>query len=371
MWKFDPDGTLTALAPDAHADAGVWVASEQVVFHRAELPPGRQKMWEQTVAFALEEQLAVAVGEQHFAIGRADDGESGVAVAVVSMQLMEKWFDALREKKLKPRAVWPDVLAVPSEKERPVLWHEGGRCLLRSGLQDGAVGSPEWIKSLLEVAGLAERARIFSDDVEALPEAWRERAELLPGSLDERMLAGPDRGAEAMNFLQGAFRPVSMLTTWGKPWRWAGVVVAVVFAFYLATLAAETRIMNMTTASMKQATVALYKRNFSGQQPVTDLRAQVGRRMSQVKGGVVRRETNPWQTLARIESALSSCKMCRVEEVKLTSSSVSLLVSSSAGFDQLLGRIRKLREVKVDPRPLSDDGDRKRLRLELGMEKAT
>ena len=369
IWKFSPGGTLTALSPDVGGDAGVWVPSERITFCRAELPPGRQNVWEQTVGFALEEQLIAPVDEQHFAIGHAGDSDVGVPVAVISTREMEAWFEDLREKNLKPKAIWPDVLAVPFEEGRAVVWHENERCLLRLGRQNGVVGSPEWVATMLEVSGQTGVARVFSDAAEALPEALRERAEPLPGSFDERMLEGPDEGAAAMNLLQGLFRPVSAIRAWGAPWRWAAAAVAAVFALHLAGLAAEIRIMDAAVASLKEATVELYKQHFPEQELVSDLRAQVERRMSQVQGGVVKRETSPWQALARIEPAISSCKACRVEELNLKGASVSLIMSSSATFDELLRKIRKLDGVKVSSKPLPDDRERKQLRLELTLGK--
>ncbi len=368
MWKIAPDGTLTELTQDLGAEVGVWVPSEQVGFHYAELPPGRQSMWEKTVAFALEEQLITPVDEQHFVIGRVGGDTGKVPVAVVAVQVMREWLDAMHERGLKPQAAWPDVLAVPFERDRrPVLWHEGGRCLLRYDAQTGLAGSLEWIESLLAVGNQADDMRIFSDDVAALPEAWRERAEALPCSLDERMRAGPDQAAAAMNFLQGAFRPMSVLVAWGKPWRWAGTAAAAALALYMVTLAAETRTMNAAVASLQQVTSELYRQHFPEQPPGANLRAQVERRMEQIKGGVNRRETSPWRTLVRVEPAISSCKACRVEEVNFEKSSVSLVISSSGKFDGLLQQIGNLKEVKVVSKPLSDKQKRKRLRLELAM----
>ncbi len=370
IWKIDAGGELTALSQDAGADTGVWVPSEQIAFHRAELPPGRQKMWEQTAPFVIEEQLVTAVDDQHFAIGRPDGPEGEVPVAVVAAATMQTWLDALHEREIKPRAVWPDVLAVPCEQGKPTLWHEGGRCLLRFDAQTGLAGSPEWVHTVLDVGDRADDVRIFSDDAAALPEAWRERAAALPCSLGERMLAGADQDAAGMNLLQGAFRPLSVLTTWGKPWKWAGAAAAAVLALYFGMLMAETRLMSATAVDLKQASLVLYRQHFSEQEPLTNLRTQVGRRMEQVKGGVVRRETSPWQTLVLVEPVISSCKACRVEEVKFERSSVLLLVSSSVEFDGLLRQISELGQVKVNLKPLPDVKERKRLRLELTLEKA-
>ena len=368
MWKFDSAGALTALS-HGDSDTGVWVPSEQMVFCRAELPPGYQGMQEQTVAFALEEQLVMPVEEQHFAIGQADGGKGSIPVCVVSLQVMEAWCDALREKGVKPRAIWPDVLAVPFEEGRPVLWHEGGRCLLRLGLQAGLVGSPEWIGSMLEIVNQTDAVRVFSDAAEALPEALRERAESLPGSLEDQMLAGPDEGAVAVNFMQGAFRPVSAVRIWGAPWGWTAAAAVAVFALYLGSLAAEIRVINAATASLKGATVELHKRHFPEQELLSDLRTQVGRRMNQVRKGVVNREVNPWQTLVSVEPVISSCKACRVEKVELKKSTVLLVMSSSAAFDKLLAKIQRLKGVKVNTEPLSDNKERKKLRLKLTVEK--
>ncbi len=368
IWKIDTEGQLTALTHGG-GDGGVWVPSEQIVFHRAELPPGRQKMWEQTVAFVLEEQVAAPIEDQHFAVGRAGGAEGKVPVAVVSMELMQAWADAWNGQGAKPGAVWPDVLAVPFEEGQPTLWHEDGRCLLRLDAQTGLVGSPEWIHSVLDACGQFGEMRVFSDAAESLPEAWRTNVEALPCSLDERMGAGPDQEAAEMNLLQGAFRTVSAFVSWGRPWAWAGAAAVAAAAFYAALVTAEVRLMDRTAAALKQATVELYQRNFPEQALVGDLRAQVARRMAQVKGGVVKREASPWQTLLRVEPLISACKACRVEEVRLEEATVFMIVSSSAELDDLLEKLQNLGEVRVSYQSLPDEESRKQLRLDLSLEK--
>lgn len=366
IWKIDPEGRLTALAQGG-GEAGVWVPSEQIVFHRAELPPGRQQMWEQTVAFALEEQVAAPVEDQHFAIGRPGEAEEKVPVAVVSLQQMQAWADAWEEQGVKPGMVWPDVLAVPYEERRPALWHENGRGLLRLDAQTGLAGSPEWLHSVLEACGQSGEMRVFSDAPESLPPPWRTCAEALPCSLDERMSAGEE--AAGMNLLQGTFRTVSAFVRWGRPWAWAAAAAAAAVVFYVALLTAEVRLMDQTTAALKQATAELYQKHFPEQALTGNLRAQVGRRMDQVKGGVVKREASPWQTLVRVEPLISTCKACRVEEVKLERDAVSLVVSSSAELDGLLKKLERFKEIKVVSRPLPEEKSRKRLQLSLTLEK--
>ena len=369
MWKISPEGTLLALGQANDANTGVWVPSEKIVFHYAELPPGRQKVWEETVAFVLEEQLIGFVDEQHFVIGGSSDVQDKIAVAVVSLKMMQAWVDIWHEQGVKPRAVWPDVLAVPLEKGRPVLWHEGGRCLLRFDAYTGIAGSLEWVQSLLEVVNEGSNLRVFSDNVEELSDDWRDLAEPLPCSLDEKMRAGPDEYATQINFLQATFRPVSMLSTMGMPWKWVAVAMFAAFVLYTALLTMETRLINENVASLKQATIELQKQHFPEQASIANLRSQVGKRMAQVKGGVVERDTNLWQALLYVEPVISSCKACRVEEIKLEDSSLSLILSLSSDADKFLQKIGNIKEIEINSESLPAKEERTQLLLKLRLEK--
>ena len=365
MWKFDSQGNLVSLVREATKHPGIWVPSEQVAFHRADFPPGRQRMWEQTAPFILEEQLIEPVEDQHFVIGRSDTDHGKVPVAVVSRALMESWVTSWERENIAPETVCPDVLAVPLENDRAALWHEGGRCLLRLDAQTGFAGSPEWIRSLFEAGGRSDNLDVYSDAAGQLPDALQKLARALPCSLDDRMRMGFDSDALAMNFLQGAFRRTSALASLVQVWKWAGVAAAALFFAYTASVAMQTKLLHETTASLRQATIELYQQHFQDRMPATGLRTQVSRRMDQVRSGVVNRDTSLWKALSYVEPALSSCKACRVEEISLEGSSLYLLVSSSQGVDNLLRRIGNIEQIKVDSEFLDDTKERKQLRLRL------
>ncbi len=365
MWKFDLQGKLVSLAPDPTGQSGVWVPSEQVVFHRVDFPPGRQRVWEQTAPFLLEEQLIEPIEDQHFVIGRSDTDHEKVPVAIVSSALMELWAAGWEGESLAPKAVCPDMFAVPFEHHRAVLWHEDGRCLLRLDAQTGVAGSPEWIRSLLEASGRSDDMDVYSDAAEQLPEALRERAQALPCSLDDRMRMGFDADALAMSFLQGAFGPTSVLVSLAQAWKWAGVAAIALLCIHTASVAMQTKLFQATTASLQQATVELHRQHFRDPVPVASLRAQVVRRMEQLKSGVVSRDTSLWKALSYVEPALSSCKACRVEEISLEESSLYLLLSSSQDLDPLLQQVRNIKQVQVSSESLEDEKERKQLRLRL------
>ena len=365
MWKIDSQGSLVSLIQDATGHSGIWVPSERVVFHRVDFPPGRQRMWEQTAPFMLEEQLIEPVEDQHFVIGHGVTGHDKVPVAIVSRALMESWRTNWEEKNLAPKAVCPDVLAVPLENAAAALWHENGRCLLRLDARTGLAGSPEWIQSLLEASGRSDDMDVYSDAAEQLPEAFREIAQALPCSLDDRMRMGFEPDALAMNFLRGAFGPTSALASLTQAWKWAGVGAIALLCVHTASVAVQTKLLHATASSLRQATIALHRQHFQDQVPVASLRAQVSRRMDQVRSGVVNRGTSLWKALSYIEPVLSSCKACRVEEISLEESSLYLLLSSSQDIEQLLRQVNNIEQIKVSSERLDDDEERKRLRLQL------
>ena len=89
----------------------VLVPGQDVLLTRVDLP-GRSKVVQQAIPFALEEQLAADPDALHFAHCRRRDGV-GVDVAVVARSRMDYWCSLLDEAGLEVESMIPEQLALP------------------------------------------------------------------------------------------------------------------------------------------------------------------------------------------------------------------------------------------------------------------
>ena len=360
MWRITPDNELLRIGA-SDADDVVWLPSGDMVFYRAELPLKRKQLWAQTVPFVLEEKLIGAVDAMHFAVAEPDE-KDGVPVATLPLPMMEAWLLLLKEKNVKPRAMYPDFLAIPfnSVSNQPVLWHEHGRCFLRLGQYEGVSGSPEWVAALAGVAGCDLTARILSDDAQALPEHWRNRAELLPGSLEEQILE-TEHHKLSLNVLQGIFRPASTVLIWFKPWYRVAAALLVLASLYLAGMSIETRSLNAQTEVLRKVTERTFLAYFPEQQGGRDIRGQMFRLLDEVQEEAMRWKQSSWQAMVMAEQALSSCKACRVESMELDTSEVRLWISTSKDPDTIVQKLKSVSALEVSSKNLPDLGKRKQL----------
>ena len=371
MWLIDRDNQLTKL-PVAKPGSQVWVPSDALVAHQVSLPLNRRHAWAKLAPFALEEKLIGDIDNFHFVIGLAqEDGQ--VPVLVLAKEKMNAWLDILAEHSIQPEKIWPDVLAVPYDKQGSVLWHEGGHCLLRLDEQTGLSGSLEWISAALRVrSDSLTKIKVYSDAIEKLPEFLRKDAESLPRPLAECMTELPRLPASSMNFLQGPYRLTSPLKIWFYPWFKAAAAALTAMSFYLITVFMQTQMIDNQQVQLRQSVNRFFQNNFpSGD--VRDMRPSVRSLIEYLELNVNAMSVNPWLVLLRVDGILSQCKECRVEKINLNEEFVSLEISSSESFDSILPRLEEIEDLKKDIRSLEDlseDGlSRKRLSFEFRVKK--
>lgn len=363
MWRIAPNGEVARLAPDKRA-SGVWVPSEAISFFHEELPARSRRVARQVAPFALEDHLVAPVETQHFALGALADG--GAPIAVVSDDLIARWMASLAEAGCEPKALWPDVFAVPFEEGRPTLWHEGGRFLFRDGEASGIAGEADWVIPLAQRFADEERLRVFSDATAELPEAWAARAEPLPAPLEERMLAAD--AEPPLDLLQGDYAPESsfgFLRSWGK----VAAVAALAFATYTAGLVVETSNLQARAGTVREAVRAQLEGNFPAGVEA-NLRPLVQRHMEALKQGGEGRRVGPWNIMVALEPVLGGCRPCRIEALEYTDNGVTLEVSASGEPGLVKQRLARVAGAQVAFEELPALGEREVTRVMLAPETA-
>ncbi len=366
MIRIQPDNTTLSDLGTSSSQKVAWVPSEAIAFHLLTPPKGSRKLWRKSVPYMLEESLVVPLETQHFVFGALTrDGQ--LPVAVVDREKMDYWLGLLRMKSNPVRFLCPDLLAVPYTEKGMSVWHENGRVLLRTGWQQGMAGSLEWVEQVLSQAEREEQEiRVFSDAAEKLPASWRERAEVLPGPLSDKM-AFPNPAASGLNFLQGSYLPASPVKAWIRPWRAVAAVLPLVFFIYLFDLKAETSWAQEQEPIMRAATQSLVDSYFPGTNLRGNVRGELSKRLEKVKQGVSFRDNSPWLAILQAETIFSNCQECRIESIKMGKGKATVVFSSSRSPEYVARSLSKLPGLAVQSAGLSKLGNRNRMRVEISI----
>lgn len=265
-------GELGAAAPlAAGRRVVVIVPGEDVLLTRARIPGRSERDVAHALPYALEDCLAQAVDELHFARGpRSADGE--MPVAVVSRSLMAAWVERLAEARIRPQAVIPDSLALPlREDECSVLWEERA-AVVRLGEYEGFSVEQDLAPALI-AARLRRRdarpcLRVFHGGeakAEALAgeQALRELIVRQPGSAELLdLLSSTPVELPALNLLQGDFAPTGAGAGAARRWWPAAALLLLALGVHLGLSIDEYRSLEQRREALQSATMALFHKAF-------------------------------------------------------------------------------------------------------------
>lgn len=200
-------GTWERLLPLAHArgqELVVLIPSRDVLLTHVDVKTRNQRQMQQAVPFALEDSIAGELEEQHI-VWQARPDSSIVDVAVIRRERLREWLTALRAKPLHPKAILPDVFALPWAADTTTLWQQGSQVWLRTGLLSGysttASALPLVLASLSSGHSDAIPLRLYSDQASAWQQDTRFRIQ--PETQAEHLLASSLQPALKLNLLNG------------------------------------------------------------------------------------------------------------------------------------------------------------------------
>ena len=131
IWFLDGD-RLTSLARSDVGNATVLVPSEQVLILAVDLPLPSRRQRVTALPFAIEDQIADAIGEVHVALGMEIAPRRHLA-AVVRHDVMARWVEQATDAGLAHAMIVPDALSLPVPEEGAwVVQASGERVLVRT-----------------------------------------------------------------------------------------------------------------------------------------------------------------------------------------------------------------------------------------------
>ena len=367
MWRIKYDGTMVPL--NENDDKIIWVPTQDVAFHRAKFPTKNRSLQTQTAPFVLEDQIIGIVDQQHFALAKQEEDDGHVMTAVVATEIINQWMATIISDKASVRTIYPDVFAVPYTDGVPVVWHEEGRSWLRFGINEGTSGSLEWILELVNMQNWGAKIKVYSDDIEALPEDWQSAANALPAPLDNLMQEEIGDSPDVLiNLMQGEYAPNSELSRWLIVWKRVGIAAGLFLALYLGHSTVESERLRAQTDALRQETISLLKNNGLPSQISTQgLRGQVKRYVEEVAEVAQKQKGGIWSVVLDIEPLLSACKPCVVEQIDFDGEQMIVVVNavSLEEFETGLQGVPRARYERTDFPNQEDGRQRARFRIKV------
>tara|TARA_B110000483_G_scaffold226488_1_gene287263 strand:+ start:86163 stop:87302 length:1140 start_codon:yes stop_codon:yes gene_type:complete len=136
----------------------LWVNSDQISFHKVELPDVPKSKWLLLLPWILEDQLLVPVEDLHLVICSVSS-DRVADVASIPKTEMHRLQLLLESDSKQVQSLIPDIFAVPLESDFITVAMLGGRLLVRSGQYQGFSGSPEFVWAALQLQQLQSIAQ--------------------------------------------------------------------------------------------------------------------------------------------------------------------------------------------------------------------
>lgn len=232
------------------------VPASHVLRTRADIPLRNKARIQQALPFALEEQLAADLDNQHFAFAARDEA-GRIPVAVVAQRRVTEWLEQLTAAGIKPDAIFSESDGITTVPSTVTVLVDGERIIIRDADGGTTVADPESLQAILELmfdAPAAESAAVYSDpkdegletdntpvnilvycsesDYERFSVLW-EMLRLRVASMDIKIL--PDGALPRMasqivtgggvNLLQGRFAPKRELPVQWRQWKIPGLLI--------------------------------------------------------------------------------------------------------------------------------------------------
>ncbi|RDV24873.1 type II secretion system protein GspL [Alteromonas aestuariivivens] len=219
-------GQLSTLSERAGQRPVIALApTSDILLKWVQLPPRAGRKVLSAVPFMLEDELALDISQQFFAMGpRVGDRQ---AVAVVAHAQLTQWRDWLSDANLNCQTLLPDVLAVP---QNPAGWSAlklGEQWLLREDEWKGLQGEPLWVIPALTHLARQQETPLAVVNYSETPLSEVPNLQIEQAPLELPMLVLAKEASQAgFNLFQGEYKVKHKKTGHWQQWRMAAVLAA-------------------------------------------------------------------------------------------------------------------------------------------------
>lgn len=309
----------------------VFVSGVEVVLTDVALPAMNKQKLLKAIPFALEEQLASDVEDNHFAIGERPQDDR-INVAIVERNMIDQWLNSLKDVGLQPDVVTTEVHAVPYEDDHWTLLlksadkHTKSKAILRNSQQGGialdVANVVPLLRSMLETTAEEDRPAklhvivceetavaettgnnedqevaadsdaipatgdmaLVAADLKKLGESLQLEVDVRP--VDESFLiflANQFDEARCINLLQGDYSRREQLEKLLKPWIPAAAMIAVWLLIQVGLMIFHYQELSAKDQALRARVVDIYKTAFPDDKNIVDPKVQMEQKLAELR----------------------------------------------------------------------------------------
>jgi general secretion pathway protein L len=338
--------------------------AEDVLLLQTNGLPGSRAQALKALPFALEDRLAGAVEDLHFAAPERLDGED-IGVAVVARARLRAWLERLASEGIRADALYAETQCLP---DRSIVL-EDDRAIWRE--TDGAAGAcrvgdlRDWLAALDAHGTVTRTAYDFRD----APALSMDRVEYHAGQRDAlAFFAAQLRNEPRVNLLQGEFAPAHRQAPTRRLWRTAAALAAAAIALSFIFYGADVWRLARDSARLDAQARAVLHQAFPAMDKVAgDPRQLMDSAMRGLQGGG---DSGLMQLLARIAPILASTTRTTLAGMEFHNATLELALHAPdvQTLDRMRERLAALHGIRVEVTAANSgaDGVDGRLRITGG-----
>ncbi|WP_455202004.1 type II secretion system protein GspL, partial [Kaarinaea lacus] len=369
----------------------VFVSGVEVVLTDVALPSMNKQKLLKAIPFALEEQLASDVEDNHFAAGDRQAADS-VNVAIVERKIIEMWLQGLNDVGIQPDVLTTEVLGVPyaentwtlllksadkQSKSKAILRNnlQAGIALdvanvvplLRSMLESTAEGQgPEKLNVVVCDAGSVESDSVpdslqqnpsasMSDEQQAIASQLQALGDQLEVDVEVNKaeqsfliyLAQQFEELKSINLLQGDYSRRERLEKMFRPWFPAAGIAAAWLLMQIGLMIFDYQKLAARDLELRSQISKVYRDAFPESKNIVDPKRQMEQKL-----GELRKQTNQstdmFVLLAKAGDVLSDTDTLLIRTLRFKEETLDLdfEISDLQSLDEL--KIRLINETDLD-----------------------
>lgn len=346
----------------------VWVIvpAEDVLLLSAPRVSRQRSQLEQAVPFAIEEQLAAPIEQQHVALEQGDHAER-VGVAVVANDRLDAWLSRLRDAAIEADRLLPEHTLLPLDADGATLLVEGGRAVLRHAPHAAISGKSDDIVDWLALLAAEGRPQTRLRCVGPRPAALQgmEVAHEQPASM-LAWFAAQSPGSSGIDLLQGRYAPRRRQEGTRRIWRWAALLAAAAVLSAFGHLVIERHQLEQRNLQQRAEMEQLLRSAVPGITRIVDPKAQLTAEYARLgrSGG-----SGALPLLARIAPSIAGSGRYTIDGIEFRADTLELVVLGAdiASLDSLRERLGALAlQVELTSANPGSAGVEGRLRIRSG-----
>ena len=389
----------------------VMVSGVEVVLTDVALPAMNRQKLLKAIPFALEEQLANDVEDNHFAVGEREK-EDSINVAIVERKIMEMWLNGLKDVGIQPDVVTTEIMGVPYEENcwtvllKSADKQSKSKAILRTNLQSGIaldIANVEpLMNSMLESMGdtdKPERLNVVTCDgsgsevgaaesqgaaeskVSAQMAAVAQQLEKLGSKFSITVnvdhaqqpflnfLSNEYVEAKSINLLQGDYSRRERLEKQLRPWIPAAAMAAIWLLLQFGLMVFEHQKLASKVLAVNSKAEDIYREVFPDAKNVPDPKGQMERKLVELREAA-NQSTDILVLLSKAGDVLSDTNSLLIRTLRFKDETLDLdfEISDLASLDTLKDRLTRETDLVVDIQSASSKKGKVESRMQLKVE---